>query len=169
MAPENGTILNLQTSAPWRAHAFLPAFLLQSQKSTAESADPSRRFVREDAPGSTLSRRPRRVPGSDPMPQCPGMGGGIFGGVCRFRDAKWRESVAIGSEAFVAAAKEELVFKAKGRQVIGVSESHDLRKSPAPCRGILGMMIFKYQPGSLVRPADPRSIQPLITTSESCE
>ena len=48
MAPKNGTIPNLLTSTPWRADAFLSAFLIQNQGPTAETADPSRRCVRED-------------------------------------------------------------------------------------------------------------------------
>ncbi len=35
-----------------------------------------------------------------------------------FRDGKWTESVAVGSEAFVTATKEKLGLKAKGRQVV---------------------------------------------------
>jgi hypothetical protein len=42
-----------------------------------------------------------------------------------------------GSEAFVAATKEKLGFKAKGREVIGVSGSYELREPPAPYKGIL--------------------------------
>jgi putative transposase len=58
--------------------------------------------------------------------------------VGRFRDAKWTESVAVGSEAFVAATKEALGYKAKGREVIGVNGSYELRESLAPYKGILG-------------------------------
>jgi hypothetical protein len=58
--------------------------------------------------------------------------------VGRFRDAKRTEGVAVGSEAFVAAAKEKLGFKARGREVIGVNGSYELRGSLAPYKGILG-------------------------------
>ena len=34
--------------------------------------------------------------------------------------------------------KEKLGFKAKGREVIGVEGSYELRESPAPYNGILG-------------------------------
>jgi hypothetical protein len=54
------------------------------------------------------------------------------------RDEKWVESVAVGSEAFVRATKEELGFKAKGREVIGGVGSYELRESPASYRAILG-------------------------------
>ena len=40
-----------------------------------------------------------------------------------YRDGKWTESVAVGSEGFVSATKEKLGFKVKGREVIG-SEGH---------------------------------------------
>lgn len=49
MAPCNKTILNILTSAPWRVHAYLPAFLIHRQEFTATTAGPSRGFVREDA------------------------------------------------------------------------------------------------------------------------
>jgi len=55
----------------------------------------------------------------------------------RVRDGKWTESVAVGSEAFVAATKEKLGFKARGREVIGVDGSYELRE-PAPYTGLLG-------------------------------
>jgi len=55
-----------------------------------------------------------------------------------FRDEKWTERVAVGSEAFVTATKEKLGLKAKGREVIGGDGSYELRESPAPYSGILG-------------------------------
>ena len=61
-----------------------------------------------------------------------------LGEVGRYRDGKWTESVAVGSEAFVTATKEKLGFKAKGREVIGVNRAYELRESPAPYKGILG-------------------------------
>jgi REP element-mobilizing transposase RayT len=56
----------------------------------------------------------------------------------RYRDGKWTESVAVGSEAFVAATKERLGFKAKGREMIGVSGSYELRESASAYRDISG-------------------------------
>jgi hypothetical protein len=55
-----------------------------------------------------------------------------------FRDEKWRESVAVGSETSVTATKEKLGVKAKGREVIERNGSCELRESPAPDKGILG-------------------------------
>lgn len=55
-----------------------------------------------------------------------------------FRDEKWTGSVAVGSEKFVMLTKEKLGFQAKGREVIGVDGSYELRESPAPYNGILG-------------------------------
>ncbi len=55
-----------------------------------------------------------------------------------FRDGKWTESIAVGSEAFVTATKEKLGLKGKGRAVIGGDGSYELRESPAGYKGILG-------------------------------
>jgi len=55
-----------------------------------------------------------------------------------FRDEKWTESIAVGSETFVTATKEKLGFKAKGREVIGRDGRYELRESAAPYNGILG-------------------------------
>jgi hypothetical protein len=57
-------------------------------------------------------------------------------GIGHLRDGKWTESVAVGSEGFVAAMKESL--KAKGRKVIGADGSYALRESPGAYKGILG-------------------------------
>jgi len=54
-----------------------------------------------------------------------------------FRDEKWTESVAVGSEGFVMAAKEKLGFKAKGREVVGRDGSFELKEEQLPYRGIL--------------------------------
>ena len=53
------------------------------------------------------------------------------------RDRKWTESVAVGSEGFVTAMKEGLGIKVKGREVIGVDGSYDLRESTVVYKGIL--------------------------------
>ncbi len=58
--------------------------------------------------------------------------------VSHFRDGKWTESVAVGSEAFVTATKEKLGLKAKGREVVGRDGSYELRESPAAYKVILG-------------------------------
>ena len=55
-----------------------------------------------------------------------------------FRDEKWTESVAVGSEEFVTATKEKIGFKAKGREVVDGNGSFELREPPAGYRGILG-------------------------------
>ena len=56
-----------------------------------------------------------------------------------YRDQKWTESVAVGSERFVKATKEKLGFKAKGREVIGADGSYQLKESPAPYKGNLAL------------------------------
>jgi putative transposase len=55
-----------------------------------------------------------------------------------FRDGKWTESVAVGSEEFVTAMKEALGFRAKGRSVVGRSGSFELRESSVAYGSILG-------------------------------
>jgi putative transposase len=54
------------------------------------------------------------------------------------RNEKWTESVAVGSESFVIATQEKLGIKGKGREVIEVDGSYELRESPAPYGPILG-------------------------------
>jgi putative transposase len=55
-----------------------------------------------------------------------------------FRDEKWTESVAVGSETFVVSTKQRLGFKVKGREVTGADGSYVLREPPAAYKGILG-------------------------------
>ncbi len=55
-----------------------------------------------------------------------------------FRDGKWTESVAVGSESFVTTRKEKLGVKGKGREVIGGDGSYELGEPTAPYKGILG-------------------------------
>jgi putative transposase len=55
-----------------------------------------------------------------------------------FRDEKWTESIAVGSELFVTVTKEKLGVKGKGREVIGGDGSYELRESPVPYKAILG-------------------------------
>jgi REP element-mobilizing transposase RayT len=55
-----------------------------------------------------------------------------------FRDGKWTESVAVGSESFVTTSKEKLGVKGKGREVIGGDGSYELGEPTAPYKGILG-------------------------------
>ena len=59
----------------------------------------------------------------------------LGGGNC-LRDGKWTESVAVGSEAFVSAAKGALGNKGEGRAVIGGDGSYELREPPAAYMGI---------------------------------
>jgi REP element-mobilizing transposase RayT len=47
----------------------------------------------------------------------------------RERDARWTESIAVGSEAFVRDTKERLGIKAVGRDVTGGDGSYELRES----------------------------------------
>jgi putative transposase len=61
-----------------------------------------------------------------------------------FRDEKWTESIAVGSETFVTMTKEKLGYKVKGREVIGGNGSYQLREPPAAYKGILG-----YENGGL--------------------
>lgn len=49
-------------------------------------------------------------------------------------DGIWTESVAVGSEAFVAGTKDKLGVKVRGREVTGEDGTHVLRESPASPR-----------------------------------
>jgi REP element-mobilizing transposase RayT len=53
------------------------------------------------------------------------------------RDAKWTESVAVGTESFVRSTKTKLGIKAKGRKVVGGHGSYSLRESASPYRANL--------------------------------
>ena len=56
-------------------------------------------------------------------------------GTNQTRDGKWTESIAVGSEGFIAATKSILGIKAKGRKIIGEEKSFELRE-PAASYGI---------------------------------
>jgi len=58
--------------------------------------------------------------------------------VRHFRDGKWTENVAVGSQAFVTETKEKLGMRAKGRKMFGTGDTFELRESPAPYNGISG-------------------------------
>jgi putative transposase len=46
-----------------------------------------------------------------------------------FRESRWTESIAIGTEGFVRATQEKLGIKAKGRQILGSNGSCQLREA----------------------------------------
>jgi hypothetical protein len=58
--------------------------------------------------------------------------------VRHFRNGKWTENVAVGSQVFVTETKEKLGMRAKGRKMIGTGDNFELRESPAPYKGISG-------------------------------
>ncbi len=45
-----------------------------------------------------------------------------------FRESRWTESIAVGTEGFVKATQEKLGIKAKGRQILGSNGSYQLRE-----------------------------------------
>ena len=53
------------------------------------------------------------------------------------RDAKWTESVAVGSEGFVKKIKNGLGLRARGRRIIGGDDSFVLREHRSPYNGYL--------------------------------
>ena len=61
-----------------------------------------------------------------------------------FRDGKWTESVAVGSERFVVDTWDRLGIRAKGREVVGGDGSYQLRESPASYKSI-----FDHENGGL--------------------
>ena len=44
------------------------------------------------------------------------------------RESRWSESIAVGSEGFVAETKAKLGVRASGRQIYGDKESFELRE-----------------------------------------
>ncbi len=44
------------------------------------------------------------------------------------RDSKWTQSIAVGSERFLARTKQELGIRTKGRKVVKASSTHQLRE-----------------------------------------
>jgi len=48
------------------------------------------------------------------------------------REARWTESIAVGSEAFVRETKEKLGIKAIGREVLEGNGSYELREPEIP-------------------------------------
>ena len=51
------------------------------------------------------------------------------------RESRWSESIAIGSKRFIETTKEKLGIKAKGRQVVGMNGTYELREPAAPYSG----------------------------------
>ena len=54
------------------------------------------------------------------------------------RNGRWTESVAAGSEAFVAITKDALGDRGEGREIIGGDGSYDLRESPTAYKALFG-------------------------------
>lgn len=52
-----------------------------------------------------------------------------------FRESRWTESIAVGTERFAKAIQEKLGVKAKGRQVLGENGSYQLRDPVASYTG----------------------------------
>lgn len=56
----------------------------------------------------------------------------------RVREARWTQSIAVGSETFVISTKEKLGIRAKGRTVIGSDGSCELREASVPYSHLFG-------------------------------
>jgi len=54
------------------------------------------------------------------------------------RESQWTESVAVGGKGFIEAIKKALGFQVKGRDVIGVGESYQLREQQSAYSPLLG-------------------------------
>ncbi len=48
------------------------------------------------------------------------------------REAKWSQSIAVGSEAYIKKIKEALGFMARGRKIRQVGEAFELRETTTP-------------------------------------
>lgn len=63
---------------------------------------------------------------------------GALKGKSNHRDSKWTQSVAVGSESYVAEILERLGFKARGRKSIERDGAFELREPDIPYNSILG-------------------------------
>ena len=50
------------------------------------------------------------------------------------REAKWSQSIAVGSEAYIKKIKEALGFRARGRKIHQIGDSFELRETMTPYR-----------------------------------
>jgi len=48
------------------------------------------------------------------------------------REAKWSQSIAVGSEAYIKKIKEALGFRARGRKIRQVGNAFELRETQRP-------------------------------------
>jgi len=56
-----------------------------------------------------------------------------------FRESRWTESIAVGTEGFVRATQEKLGIKARGRQILGSNGSYQLREPQTAYTGNFGV------------------------------
>jgi REP element-mobilizing transposase RayT len=52
-----------------------------------------------------------------------------------FRESRWTESIAVGTEGFVKATQEKLGIKGKGREILGSNGSYQLREAQTTYNG----------------------------------
>ncbi|MEA3478095.1 MAG: hypothetical protein U9R60_07950 [Bacteroidota bacterium] len=57
-----------------------------------------------------------------------GRGEEVLAGDGYIRDAKWSESIAIGSKSFVEKLKEKLGIRAIGRGIVGTEAGYELKE-----------------------------------------
>jgi hypothetical protein len=50
----------------------------------------------------------------------------------RDRESKWTQSIAVGSKTFIEQMKDSLGFRAKGRKIIGASDTFELQEVLPP-------------------------------------
>ena len=50
----------------------------------------------------------------------------------RSKEDKWTQSIAVGSKPFIEKVKESLGFRVRGRKIIHMGETFELREAPAP-------------------------------------
>jgi REP element-mobilizing transposase RayT len=55
------------------------------------------------------------------------------------RETKWTESIAVGSKAFVEVIQKKLGIKAKGRKVVGDSDTYELREAQSSYDDFFGL------------------------------
>ncbi len=62
------------------------------------------------------------------------------------REAKWTQSIAVGSKFFVEDIKDKLGYRAIGRKVVGTGDGYELKESVASYSDDFGVKMSTLRP-----------------------
>jgi len=62
------------------------------------------------------------------------------------REAKWTQSIAVGSKSFVEGIKDKLGFRAVGRKVVGTKDGYELKENMASYSADFGTKMSTLRP-----------------------